>query len=104
MFFAAPLVADRPRPPEPPKPPEVKYPHINTTTGYRVDPAWPKGKSSYLWEAMAGTAVDRDGLIWTINRGRMPVQVYDRDGNLYLGDIQGRRVQKFVRIAEGPAD
>ena len=27
----------------------------------------------------------------------------DADGNLYLGDIQGRRVQKFVRVPAGPA-
>jgi hypothetical protein len=28
----------------------------------------------------------------------------DAEGNLYLGDIMGRRVQKFVRIAAGPSD
>jgi DNA-binding beta-propeller fold protein YncE len=82
LLPAATTLADRPRPPEPPKPPQIKYPHVNTAVGYRVDPTWPKEPSKYLWEAMAATAVDRDGLVWTLNRGEMPIQVYDSDGKL----------------------
>ena len=30
--------------------PPVDYPRVNLSTGYRVDPTWPEGKSTYsLW-------------------------------------------------------
>ena len=32
-------------------PPGVDYPRDNVTSGYRVDAAWPKGKSSFRWKA-----------------------------------------------------
>ena len=63
-------------------PPGVDYPRDNVASGYRVDAAWPKGKSAFLWKAMPGIAVDEKGLIWTLNRGEMPVQVYTPEGKL----------------------
>ena len=65
---------------EPPAP--AQYPRDNVAWGYRVDAEWPKGKSAYPWKAMPGIAVDKQGLIWTLNRGEMPVQVYTADGKL----------------------
>ena len=65
-------------------PPGVDYPRDNVTSGYRVDAAWPKGKSAYPWKAMPGIAIDEEGLIWTLNRGEMPVQVYTADGKLVI--------------------
>ena len=63
-------------------PPGVDYPRDNVTSGYRVDAAWPKEKSADPWKAMPGIAVDEEGLIWTLNCGEMPVQVYTADGKL----------------------
>ena len=62
--------------------PPVDYPRVNLSTGYRVDPTWPEVKSTYAWKAMAGIAVDDSGLVWTLNRGEMPVQVYSPEGKL----------------------
>ena len=63
-------------------PPGVDYPRVNVGTGYQVDESWPAGKSAYPWKAMPGIAIDAEGLIWTVNRGEMPVQVYSPDGKL----------------------
>ena len=67
--------------PQPP-PPGVDYPRVNLSIGYQLDATWPRQRSDYAWEAMAGIAVDARGLIWTLNRGEMPVQVYSTDGKL----------------------
>ena len=63
-------------------PPGVDYPRVNLTSGYRLAPDWPRQRSDYAWEAMAGIAVDTRGFIWTLNRGEMPVQVYSPEGKL----------------------
>ena len=60
----------------------VEYPRDNVASGHRVDPEWPQEKSAHSWKAMPGIAVDEHGLIWTLNRGEMPVQVYTNDGKL----------------------
>ena len=43
--------------------------------------------------------------LWTFPKGQRPGELdwvhalaVDRHGNLYLGDIQGRRAQKFLRL------
>ncbi|MBP90569.1 MAG: hypothetical protein CMJ64_28310 [Planctomycetaceae bacterium] len=61
-------------------PPPVDYPRGNVSWGYKVDADWPQGKLAYPWKAMPGIAIDEKGLIWTLNRGEMPVQVYTADG------------------------
>jgi len=63
-------------------PPGVDYPRNNAAWGYRVDADWPHQKSTYAWKAMPGIAVDEQDLIWTLNRGEMPVQVYTPKGRL----------------------
>jgi DNA-binding beta-propeller fold protein YncE len=63
-------------------PPGVDYPRDNVVSGYRVEAKWPQGKSAYPWKAVPGIAIDEEGLIWTVNRGEMPVQVYTADGKL----------------------
>ena len=68
--------------PKPRVPPGVNYPRDNVSFGYRVDAEWPLDKSDYAWKAVPGIAVDTRGLIWTVNRGEMPVQVYSADGKL----------------------
>ncbi|MEQ1828022.1 MAG: peptidyl-alpha-hydroxyglycine alpha-amidating lyase family protein [Pirellula sp.] len=64
------------------EPPPVDYPRENVSTGYHVDQSWPKGKSAFAWKAMSSIAIDDQGLIWTVNRGEMPIQVYSADGKL----------------------
>ena len=63
-------------------PPGVDYPRDNVVSGYRVEAGWPQGKSAYPWKAVPGIAIDEEGLIWAVNRGEMPVQVYTADGKL----------------------
>ena len=63
-------------------PPGVDYPRVSLSLGYQLDARWPRQRSDYAWEAMAGIAVDPDGFIWTLNRGAMPVQVYGTEGKL----------------------
>lgn len=63
-------------------PPDPQYPRVNLALGYRGDAAWPRERSAYAWGPMAGMAVDAEGLIWTVNRGEMPVQVYTPDGRM----------------------
>ena len=68
----------------PPKkivPPGVNYPRSPLVTGYRVDPTWPR-RAAHPWQAMPGIAVDKSGNIWTVNRGKVPVQVFDPSGRL----------------------
>lgn len=104
-------------------PPGVNYPRDNITSGYKVDANWPKAKSAYPWKAMPGIAIDEKGLIWTLNRGEMPVQVYSEDGELvkqwgkgyfqsphqiqfgcqghiWIADAQAHAVYKFSRDGE----
>ncbi|MGE0757907.1 MAG: peptidyl-alpha-hydroxyglycine alpha-amidating lyase family protein [Pirellulaceae bacterium] len=70
-------------------PPPVDYPRDNVTWGYKVDAAWPTATSAYPWKAMPGIAIDETGLIWTLNRGEMPVQVYNAGGELVTQWGQG---------------
>ncbi|MEE3368583.1 MAG: peptidyl-alpha-hydroxyglycine alpha-amidating lyase family protein [Planctomycetota bacterium] len=77
IFLAGALAAQTKKPP-----PGVDYPRVSLSLGYQLDATWPRQRSGYAWEAMAGIAVDPAGLIWTLNRGEMPVQVYNTDGKL----------------------
>ena len=78
VAIASSATAQRQSEPSPP----VDYPRDNVTWGYEVDASWPQGKSAYPWKAMPGIAIDDQGLIWTLNRGEMPVQVYTPEGRL----------------------
>ena len=57
-------------------------PRVDLAVGYRVDPDWPRPPSGVEWEAMSGVAVDSQDQVWTLNRGSLPVQVFDRLGRL----------------------
>ena len=66
----------------------VPYPRIDNTIGYKVDPNWPSEKAPGAeWAAMSGLTVAPDGNVWTFNRGKIPVQVFNPQGNL-LGIIE----------------
>lgn len=69
----------------------VPYPRIDTVSGFKVDPTWPKEKpKGGEWTAaMSGVAVAPDGNIWTINRGAIPIQVYTPAGALVKSWGQG---------------
>src|SRR5215470_19237478 len=98
---------------------EVPYPRIDNAIGYKVDAGWPLEKpAGGEWAAMSGVAVAPDGNVWTFNRGKIPVQVYnpqgklvkywgegifknphtvrfDKAGNLWLIDTLSHTVRKF---------
>jgi hypothetical protein len=59
------------------------YPRSDLAIGYKADPSWPKEKPpGGEWGAMSSVAIGPDGNIWTLNRGKIPVQVFTRDGAL----------------------
>ena len=61
----------------------VPYPRVDNASSYKVDPAWPREKpQGGDWAAMSSVAIAPDGNIWTLNRGKIPVQVFSPDGKL----------------------
>jgi len=68
-----------------PAPPAHPYPRVDDTLGYKGVPDWPRDKPPAGGEwtaAMSSVAIGPDGNVWTLNRGKMPVQVYSPDGRL----------------------
>src|SRR5437016_14207644 len=68
------------------------YPRIDNAIGYKADPNWPKEKAPGAeWAAMSSVAMGSDGNVWTLNRGKIPVQVFTQDGKLvkYWGQQEG---------------
>ncbi len=64
-----------------PAPAARTYPRIDNTLGYKADPDWPKEKPpGGEWGGMSSVALGPDGNVWTFNRGKIPVQVFDRSG------------------------
>jgi DNA-binding beta-propeller fold protein YncE len=57
-----------------------RYPRVNLSTWYQVDPSWPQRPASCAWEAVPGIAVDGEDRVWVYTRAVPPVQVYDADG------------------------
>jgi hypothetical protein len=47
---------------------------------YRVDDKWPQKPAGAEWGAVAGIAVDPQGLVWVFSRGTSPIQAYRADG------------------------
>lgn len=95
-----------------------RYPRINTSMWYEVDPHWPQKPADFEWKAMPGVAVDRKDQVWAFTRSTPPVQVYssdgrlvrawgqdtiktahhikiDRDENIWIADIGNHVVRKF---------
>jgi len=58
------------------------YPRQDVAVSYRVDEAWPKKPSDVVWGQMAAITIDPQGVIWTFNRGNVPIQAYSADGSL----------------------
>ncbi|GIW89469.1 MAG: hypothetical protein KatS3mg108_3793 [Isosphaeraceae bacterium] len=58
---------------------------VDTVAGYEAEAGWPAGHDEAAhgaWGEMSAIDVDRDGRIWTLNRGSLPVRVYTSDGQL----------------------
>lgn len=66
------------------------YPRINVAAGYALDHDWPHADCREHWGAMSGLTIDAQDRIWTLNRGEVPVQVFDRQGQLLAAWGQGR--------------
>jgi hypothetical protein len=59
------------------------YPPEPTVIEYRVEPTWPKRPAEFGPKAaVPSIAVDRQDRIWCLERGKIPVQVYTREGEL----------------------
>jgi DNA-binding beta-propeller fold protein YncE len=68
----------------------AQYPRNDLAVGYEVDALWPRRPLRHPWGEVSGVAVDRWGRIWSLDRGDVPVQVFDREGQLLQAWGQGR--------------
>jgi len=62
------------------KAPLEKYPRVNLSIWYEVDPAWPQRPENMPWGNCPAVAVDRQDRVWIYTRAKPPVQVYSSDG------------------------
>src|SRR5438132_8925208 len=62
-----------------------KYPRVNTTAIYVVDPAWPQKPADFYWGHVPGVAVDAKDNVYVFTRSTPPVQVYDAKGKYLRG-------------------
>jgi DNA-binding beta-propeller fold protein YncE len=67
-----------------PAPHVPPYPRVDDTLGYKIDSNWPQEKppGGDWTAAMSSVAIAPDGTVWTLNRGKIPVQVYTPEGKL----------------------
>lgn len=65
--------------------PLPKYPRVNRTPRYAVDPQWPQWPEKVERAAVTGIAVDAEENVWVYNRSKLPVQVYTCDGKYLRG-------------------
>ncbi len=98
---------------------EPKYPHVNTTRTWAVDPKWPAKPAEFRWGHVPGIAVDAKDNVYVFTRADPPVQVYDargqllrswgqkslktahhiqvdREGNVWVADIGNHVVEKYT--------
>lgn len=62
---------------------EPNYPPQPTVVEYTVDPAWPDRPAELgPRAAVPSIAVDRQDRVWCLERGKVPVQVYSKEGKL----------------------
>jgi sugar lactone lactonase YvrE len=64
---------------------ERKYPRVNTTRTWTVDPKWPQKPADFVWGMMPGVAVDAKENVYVFTRSQPPVQVYSPDGKFLRG-------------------
>lgn len=98
-----------------------KWPHVNVAVAYAHDPLWPQKPADFKWAEMPGVAVDAKDNVYIFTRSTPPVQVYDssgkfirawgqdtikakaahhikidREGNVWVADIEDHTVQKYT--------
>jgi hypothetical protein len=64
---------------------EPKYPHVNTSRTWVVDPKWPAKPADFVWGHVPGIAVDAKDNVYVFTRSEPPVQVYDAHGKYLRG-------------------
>ena len=93
---------------------------VSLSTGYQVDPHWPRRAANMTWGDMPGIAVDGQDRVYLFTRAPNPIQVYDADtgkfvrtwghdtlknahhikidgeGNVWAADIGYHIVQKYT--------
>lgn len=80
-------------------PANPKWPHINLSTWYKVDPGFFQRPAGLQWGDMAGITLDRQGQIWLFTRAEKPVQVYDAQGRFVRAWGEGLiQSAHFIRI------
>jgi streptogramin lyase len=58
------------------------YPRQDIGVSYRVEDVWPQRPADGEWGAMSSVTLDPQGVIWTFNRGKTPIQAYRSTGAL----------------------
>ena len=80
-------------------PANPKWPHVNLSTWYKVDPGFFQRPAGLQWGDMAGITLDRQGQIWLFTRAEKPVQVYDAQGRFVRAWGEGLiQSAHFIRI------
>lgn len=70
-------------PVDPPGSAESKLVTPAAESGLIVDPAWPRNSpAGHEWGEMSGLCLDHSGQIWAFHRGKVPVEIYSRGGEL----------------------
>lgn len=72
--------------------PTARYPHINASETFKVDPGWPVAGSQVPSGTVTGVAVASDGHVWVVGQGTPPVREYNADGRFLRGWGDGHLV------------
>jgi sugar lactone lactonase YvrE len=68
---------------DPPGTPAASVAKAGTETGFVVDGTWPRNSpEGHEWGEMSGLCLDHAGQIWAFHRGKVPVEIYSRGGEL----------------------
>lgn len=60
--------------------PVEKYPRVNLSIWYEVDPTWPRRPENLPWSDCPAVDVDKQDRVWIYTRTNPPVQVFSADG------------------------
>jgi DNA-binding beta-propeller fold protein YncE len=79
--------------------PVQKYPRVNLSIWYEVDPNWPARPADLPWADCPAVAVDRQDRVWIYTRTKPPVQVFSSDGRFLFAwgeEVFGKLLDRMV--------
>ncbi len=79
--------------------PVGKYPRVNLSIWYEVDPSWPRKPENLSWSDCPGVAVDNQDRVWIYTRTNPPVQVFSANGEFLFAwgqEVFGKLLESKV--------